>query len=187
MSTTVATDELGLGAGYQAGADRQYLTFFLGGETYGIEILRVQETIALPEITPMPRTPVHVRGVINLRGAIVPVLDLRAKFGGDPTELGAFTVVVVVNAGRRTAGILVDSIADVLSIGSEEIDDTFDECLEIDTDLLKGLARTTEELVLLLDIERLVATATPNADTAQPDALSATDEPEPVTPTEAES
>src|SRR5882672_7883397 len=105
-----------------AAADKQqFLSFQLGAEEYGIDILRVQEIRAYEKATRMPNTPAYIKGVINLRGVIVPVIDLRMKFGLDSAEYNEMTVVVVLNLAHRTVGIVVDSVSDVLALAAGDI------------------------------------------------------------------
>src|SRR5271154_1024816 len=101
--------------GYAADLD-QYLTFTLGAEEYGIEILKVQEIKGYSAITHIPNAPPHVKGVMNLRGTVVPVVDLRARFGMEAVEYSKFTVIIVVMVGEKIAGVVVDAVSDVLNI-----------------------------------------------------------------------
>lgn len=138
-----------------AGDGGQYLTFLLSGEEYALDILKVQEIKGLPKITPVPNAPPHVLGVMNLRGAVVPVADLRARFGL-AAEHGKSAVVIVANVGSRTVGLVVDAVSDVLSFAKSDVEPTPDLGAGVDTSFLTGLAKTGERLVLLLDAARLV-------------------------------
>ena len=139
-----------------ASDSRQYLTFALGGEEYGVEILKVQEIRGYAPITPIPNTPPHVMGVMNLRGAIIPVVDLRRTLGMPATEYTSFTVIVVLNVGTRVTGVIVDAVSDVLDIGRAEIQPTPDFGTEVDARFVQGLARTGGKLVILLEIDRVL-------------------------------
>ncbi len=134
----------------------QYLTFALGEEEYGIEILKVQEIKGYSGITPIPNTPPHIRGVMNLRGTVVPVVDLRIKFGREGRDYSKFTVIVVVKVGEKIVGLVVDAVSDVLDIPSSEIRPTPDLGGRTDTRFISGMAPTNDKLVVLLDIDRLL-------------------------------
>lgn len=138
------------------GASRQYLTFALGAEEYAVEILRVQEIRGYTAATPIPKAPPWVKGVMNLRGTVVPVFDLRLKFGMPPKEYDRFTVIVVVNVEARVVGMIVDGVSDVLDIDAASIDTTPDLGAHVDTTLLQGIARNQDRLITLLDIDRAV-------------------------------
>lgn len=139
----------------------KYLTFRLSGEEYGLEILKVREIIGLMNITPVPRAPGFVRGVINLRGKIIPVIDLRAKFGMSTTEDTDETCIIVVNVASSTGsldmGILVDSVSEVLDIAGDEIDAPPSFGGEVETDFILGMAKTNGTVKILLAIERVLA------------------------------
>jgi purine-binding chemotaxis protein CheW len=139
-----------------AGDGGQYLTFLLSGEEYALDILKVQEIKGLPKITPVPNAPPHVLGVMNLRGAVVPVADLRARFGLSVSEDGKSAVVIVANVGARTVGLVVDAVSDVLSFAKSDVEPTPDLGAGVDTSFLTGLAKSGDRLVLLLDAARLV-------------------------------
>lgn len=134
----------------------QFLTFTLGGEEYGVEILRVQEIKGLTAVTPIPNAPAFVKGVMNLRGTVVPVFDLRIKFGMPSKEYDRFTVIVVVNVGPRVVGLVVDAVSDVLDLARRAIDTTPDLGVSVDTSMLQGIARNGERLITLLDVDRVV-------------------------------
>ncbi len=134
----------------------QYLTFRLGEEEYGLEILRVQEIKGYSKVTPLPNTPPEVRGVMNLRGTVVPIIDLRARFGLREAEYDRFTVIIVVTVGTTVAGLVVDAVSDVLDVGSSERVPTPDLGAGVDTAFMSGMARTGDRLVTLLNVDRLV-------------------------------
>ena len=135
----------------------KYLTFFLAGEEYGIEILRVLEIIRMMPITRVPRTPSYIRGVINLRGKVIPVIDLRAKFGM-PASPEPEQVMIVVQVTGVQIGIVVDAVAEVASIAAADIDPTPDFGAAVHTGFLLGLGKSNGRLRLLLDIERVLST-----------------------------
>jgi purine-binding chemotaxis protein CheW len=139
----------------------QYLTFCLGREEYGLEILRVQEIKGHTKITPVPNTPNDIKGVINLRGAVVPIVDLRTKLGQPATDFDRFTVIIVVTVGKRIIGLVVDAVSDVLDVTPQDIVPTPDFGGGMDTAFMTGMARIGERLITLLNIEELVGNATP--------------------------
>jgi purine-binding chemotaxis protein CheW len=135
----------------------KYLTFELGGEVYGLEILKVREIIGLMEITAVPRTPVFVKGVINLRGKVIPVIDLRLKFAMEEAKHTAETCVIVVNVGEVEMGIIVDRVSEVLDIASEEIENTPAFGASVNTDFILGMGKVGGKVTILLDIEKVMA------------------------------
>ena len=134
----------------------QYLTFRLDHEQYGVEILAVQEIKGYSAVTPIPHTPAHVKGAMNLRGQIIPVVDLRVKFGLTAAPYDQFTVIVIVRVGARTVGLLVDAVSDVLDLPTAEIQPAPDLGAAVDVRFLRGLARSGEQLVLLLDLPHVL-------------------------------
>lgn len=142
----------------------KYLTFCLAGENYGLEILRVQEIVGLLPVTRVPRMPSFVAGVVNLRGRVIPVVDLRTAFGLTGSEMGervCIIVVRVVRAGGRSAvmGVLVDEVSDVVDLAGELIEETPEFGASIDTSFIKGVGRSDERVLLLLDIDRVLSGA----------------------------
>ena len=135
----------------------QFLTFTLDRHIFGIDILRVQELKGFSAITPLPNTPPHVRGVMNLRGTIVPVVDLRTRFGISSGEYHKYTVIVVVSIGAKVMGLAVDGVADVLTLADDEIQTPPAIGMPIDVHLVAGLANVDESLVVLLDVDRVLA------------------------------
>ena len=142
------------------GTAEQYLTFQLAGQHYGVEILQVQEIKGWERPTRLPHAPAHVQGVINLRGAVVPILDLRRRFGLGDSEYGRTTVVIVVKVagprGELTAGIVVDGVCEVCSIAAHELRAAPDVGAALDGDLVRGLAMLEDRMLILLDVTRLV-------------------------------
>ena len=145
--------------------DRQgkYLTFCLARETYGLGILKVQEIIKLMEITAIPKTPEFVRGVINLRGRIIPVLDLRLKFEMDSTPDTEKTCIIVVQVetGENTnvvIGIIVDEVSEVMDISADQIEPPPEFGSDIKTDFILGMGKSEQKVVTLLDIDRVLTT-----------------------------
>ena len=135
----------------------KYLTFFLAEEEYGIEILKVREIIGLMSITPVPRTPGYIRGVINLRGKVIPVVDLRLKFGMEGVSPTEETCIIVVEAGDAERGIIVDQVSEVQDIAGEEIEETPCFGQEVDTGYILGIGKSNGRVKLLLDIDQALA------------------------------
>jgi purine-binding chemotaxis protein CheW len=140
----------------------QILTFVLGKETYGVDILRVQEIRGYSAVTKIPHAPPHVLGVLNLRGSIVPIVDLRMRFSLDRAEYTAVTVIIVVavmsSAGRRDFGVVVDGVSDVVDVNTEEVKAAPDLGARGATDYIRGLVPVADRMVVLLDIDRLIGT-----------------------------
>jgi len=138
----------------------QYLTFMLADEEYGLEILRVQEIKGWDSATPIPNTPEYLLGVLNLRGAIVPIIDLRRRFELENVAYGPSTVVIVVRISsddqQRTVGLVVDAVADVYRLEGNEIQPTPELGGAIHAEFVRGLATVEEKLVILLDVDRLI-------------------------------
>jgi purine-binding chemotaxis protein CheW len=139
----------------------QYLTFQLVGQRYGVEILQVQEIKGWEKPTRLPHSPDHVQGVFNLRGAVVPILDLRKRFGMGEAEYGRTTVVIVVKVdtprGELTAGMVVDGVCEVCNLGAQELRAPPEMAGAIDTDFVRGLAMVEDKMLILLDVARLVS------------------------------
>jgi len=138
-------------------AGGKFLTFFLAGEEYGIEILKVQEIIGMMAVTRVPRTPHFIRGVINLRGKVVPVIDLRLKFGMESKEQTAETCTIVVRTAGVEMGIIVDRVSEVRAIAGEDIEDAPVFGANVDTDYIFGIGKSEGRVKLLLDIDKVLA------------------------------
>jgi purine-binding chemotaxis protein CheW len=139
----------------------KYLTFQLAEEEFGIRVLKVREIMGLQEITAVPQTPCHIKGVINLRGKVVPVIDLRLKFGLPPAEYTQRTCIIVTQVQGEAAtllmGILVDGVSDVLNLTAPEIEDTPDFGEDIAAQYLLGMAKVKGKVKILLDIDKVVS------------------------------
>lgn len=139
----------------------KYLTFILGDEGYGLEILKVQEIIGMQEITKIPRTPVYVKGVINLRGKVIPIIDLRSKFGMEEQELTRKTCIIVVQVERADnaliIGIIVDEVSEVLNISGDQIEAAPSLGSRVDTHFILGMAKTESAVKILLDIDKVLS------------------------------
>lgn len=134
----------------------QFLTFAVNNQDFGIEILRVQEIKNFSRVTPIPNMPECIKGVMNLRGTVVPIVDLRKKFNMPSAEYDQFTVIIVVNVSGRVMGLVVDAVSDVLDIRPDAIEGP-PNLGEVDTSFIMGLAKSDEQIVTLLNIEQLLA------------------------------
>ncbi len=139
----------------------KYLTFALGPEEYGLEILKVREIIGYMDITAVPQTPEYVRGVINLRGQVIPVVDLRAKFGMETAETTDQTCIIVVEISQDdrkfSTGIVVDHVQEVLDIAGDAIEDAPQFGSNVETDFILGMGKIGDTVKILLDIDRVLA------------------------------
>ncbi len=145
-------------------ADREgkYLTFTLAGEDYGIGILKIKEIIGMMPITSVPQTPSHVKGVVNLRGKVIPVVDLRLKFGIPAIDYKERTCIIVVEisgqSGAIMIGIVVDAVSEVLNIKGEEVENTPAFGTRVNTDYILGMAKIGGSVKILLDIDKVLST-----------------------------
>ena len=135
----------------------QFLTFRLGDEVYGVDILRVQEIKGYSAVTKIPNQPSYIKGVMNLRGTIVPIVELRTKVGMETIDYTAHTVIVVVVVQERIMGFVVDSVSDVLNIGKKDIQAPPQFGTKVDVSFLHGIAQCGDSLVALLNIDQLLA------------------------------
>ena len=150
----------------QADKVTQYLTFQLGNEEYGIEILRVQEIKGHTPITPLPNAPPFIKGVMNLRGTVVPVISLRENFGMPAIEYGKFSVIIVTAVHEKVVGLLVDAVSEVIDLAATDIDLAPELGARVDTSMVRGMGRSGDKLIILLAIDRVVSGADRGADTS---------------------
>ncbi|MDH5184487.1 MAG: chemotaxis protein CheW [Gammaproteobacteria bacterium] len=142
--------------------ENQFLTFVLEQEEYAVDILRVQEIRGWESVTRIPNTPEYIRGVLNLRGAIVPIVDLRMRFNMKSIEYGVTTVIVVLKvmkedgSGSRTMGIVVDGVSEVYSVPESEIKEAPDFGTKVRTEFIKGLATIDDKMVIIIDIDKML-------------------------------
>lgn len=153
MAETAKTDHA---AGFNADSD-QFLTFMIQDEEYGIEILRVQEIKGFTKVRPIPNAPSYIKGAMNLRGTVIPIVDLRSRFGMEAADYNQFTVIIVVSVGTKIVGLVVDAVSDVLNIPKEQVDQTPEVGGDVETSFFQGMGKVGEKLVLLLNIDRLLA------------------------------
>ena len=142
-------------------ASGKFLTFSLAGEEYGLEILKVQEIIGIMNITPIPRTPAFVKGVMNLRGKIIPIVDLRLKFEMEAKEQTEETCVIVVQVSGRnkdvTMGVVVDRVSEVVDISSGQIESAPSFGTSVNTDYILGMGKIGDKVVILLDVDKVLS------------------------------
>jgi purine-binding chemotaxis protein CheW len=138
-------------------AGGEFLTFTLGAEEYGMDILKVQEIRGYDAVTAIANTPAFIKGVINLRGIIVPIVDLRIKFNLGKVDYDQFTVVIILNLGTRVVGVVVDSVSDVLTLTPEQIKAAPALSTTLDTRYIMGLGTIDQRMLILVDIERLMS------------------------------
>jgi purine-binding chemotaxis protein CheW len=143
----------------QAASSGEYLTFRLGTEEYGIDILRVQEIRSYEPPTRIANAPAFIKGVVNLRGVIVPIVDLRVKLCCESAEINSFTVVIVLNVKGRVVGAVVDSVSDVLELSADHIKPAPEMASAVDTRYLTGIGSIAERMLILMDIEALMSSA----------------------------
>ena len=136
---------------------QEFLIFTLGNEEYGIDILKVQEIRGYDQVTRIANTPAFIKGVTNLRGVIVPIIDLRVKFSQQSVSYDENTVVIVLNFGQRVVGIVVDGVSDVLSLTAEQIRPAPEFAVTLATEYLTGLGSLGERMLILVDIEKLLS------------------------------
>ena len=146
-------------AGAAQTAAAEFLTFRLGAEEYGIDILRVQEIRSYEEPTRIANAPSFIKGVVNLRGVIVPVVDLRIKLNCEKVEYNGFTVVIVLNVHGRVVGAVVDSVSDVLELSRDVIKPAPEMHTTVGTSFITGIASVAERMLILMDIEALMSSA----------------------------
>lgn len=136
----------------------KYLTFVLCGEEYGIEILKVREIIGIMKITPVPQTLCHIKGVINLRGKVIPVIDLRLKFGLQEITYTKETCIIVIEVKNILTGIVVDTVSEVIDVHNEEFEPTPHFGDRVNTEILLGMAKIKNKIKILLDIDKVLGT-----------------------------
>lgn len=134
----------------------KYLTFKLGEENYGLEILSVREIMGMLGITTVPNTPHHIKGVVNIRGKIIPIVDLRLKFDMPEVKQTEQTCIIVVCIGHREIGIVVDRVSEVMDIAEDDIEDTPEFGTEVDTHMILGMSKADGKVTILLDIDRVL-------------------------------
>jgi len=156
MSTQVSEQK---NTAVEAGS-HQVLTFTLGEETYGVDILRVQEIRGYSAVTRIPQAPAHVLGVLNLRGSIVPIVDMRMRFNLQRAEYTPLTVIIVLSVessvGRRDFGVVVDGVSDVIDVAVSDIKPAPELGVHVSTEFIEGLAAVSGRMVMLLDIDQLI-------------------------------
>lgn len=137
--------------------ENQFLTFKVANEEYGVDVLRVQEIIRYDTPTTVPNVPEVIKGVLNFRGEVIPIIDLRKKFSLELREYNNFTVIIILEIKRKIIGIIVDHVSDIISFSKEDIQDTLEFGANIDIGFIKGMAKLDDRLILLLKLEKLIS------------------------------
>jgi purine-binding chemotaxis protein CheW len=140
-----------------ASQGRELLTFTLGSEEYGIDILKVQEIRGYDAVTTIANSPAFIKGVINLRGIIVPIVDMRIKFNLGKVDYNQFTVVIILNLAKRVMGIVVDGVSDVITLTTEQLKPAPEFGTSLDTQYITGLGTVDERMIIVVDIEKLMS------------------------------
>ena len=153
---TGTTESSDIAAGHMA---NEFLTFRLGKEEYGIEILKVQEIRGYDAVTHIANAPEFIKGVVNLRGIIVPIVDMRIKYRLDKADYDQFTVVIILNVSGRVVGIVVDAVSDVISLGAEQMRPAPEFGATINAEYIMGLGTVGERMLILMDIEKLMTSS----------------------------
>jgi len=156
MNQTAQQSGTGNASAAAAARNNEFLSFTLGGEEYGIEILKVQEIRGYETVTAIANAPPFIKGVVNLRGVIVPIVDLRIKFNLGDVTYNEFTVVIILNIASRVVGIVVDSVSDVITLAAEQVRPAPEFSSELKVDHITGLGTMDERMLILLDIEKLM-------------------------------
>lgn len=138
------------------GLGGMYLTFYMQSEQYGIEILKIQEIIQMMSVTPIPRTPEFVKGVINLRGKVIPVIDLRLKFNMPAVFHGDQTCIIIIDLGSLNMGVIIDRVSEVVDFTDEQIDRTPSFGVRLNTEFIRGIGKTDDQVTVLMDIEHVL-------------------------------
>jgi len=138
-------------------SNRQYVTFSIKDELYGIDVSRAQEVMNLPEITKIPNTMPFMKGVIDLRGKIIPLLDLRIKFRFEEKSYDQRTVIIIIETKKVICGIIVDSVSDVITMSLDDVQHTPHFASEIDKDSVFGIGKVNEKLVIVLDVDKILS------------------------------
>ena len=159
MTLVSAANLIANEAGVQAAGANEFLTFTLGAEEYGVDILKVQEIRGYGTVTRIPEAPDFVKGVINLRGTIVPVVDMRLKFKLGKADYNTFTVMIILNVADRVVGMVVDSVSDVVALTPSQIRPAPELGSAVGAQLLTGIGALDSRMLILLDIERLMTSA----------------------------
>lgn len=152
-----ASDFNNINTGVDIEDREQFVSFMIENEYYGVEILKVQEIVGMTRITSVPNMAHYMKGVINLRGKVVPVVDMRLKFNMDERDYDAVTVILIVEVKGREIGMIVDSVSDVVDIPREQIQKTPHFKANIDTNYIKGIGNMNDMLVILLDVDKILS------------------------------
>lgn len=154
---SMSTPTISRQGGVPGAAAGEFLTFTLGTEEYGVDILKVQEIRGYDAVTKIANAPEFIKGVVNLRGIIVPIVDMRIKFNLGDVEYNQFTVVIILNVAQRVVGMVVDSVSDVIMLSADKIKPAPDFAAQFDVGYLIGLGTVDDRMLILMDIERLMS------------------------------
>ncbi len=157
MMQAAVTHKAAAPAAMAAQASNEYLTFTLGKEEYGVEILKVQEIRGYEKPTHIANAPEFIKGVVNLRGIIVPIVDMRIKFNLGEAKYDQFTVVIILNVAGRVVGMVVDSVSDVITLSAEQMKPAPNFSSTFDTEYITGLGTVDSRMLILVDIEKLMS------------------------------
>jgi purine-binding chemotaxis protein CheW len=143
----------------KAGAAQEYLTFTLGAEEYGVNILKVQEIRGYEKPTAIANAPAYIKGVVNLRGTIVPIVDMRIKFNQGEATYDQFTVVIILNVAERVVGMVVDGVSDVIALAADQMRSAPEFSSTFDTRYITGLGTVEDRMLILVDIDKLMSSS----------------------------
>lgn len=135
---------------------QEFVTFVIGEEIFGVDVLKVHEIIGMTDITPVPNSIIHMKGVINMRGNVVPVVDLRQKFNMEEIEYTQITVIIIVEVTGRFVGMIVDTVSDVVDLPESKIHDSRDFNTQIASEFIQGIGQANEDLIILLNVEKIL-------------------------------
>ncbi len=136
--------------------DNQYVTFMIEDEVYGVDVQKVHEIIGMTRITKVPNSMIFMKGMIDLRGRVVPVVDMRLKFNMEEKEYNEMTVILIVEVMSKLIGMVVDTVSDVIGLKEEDIQETPHFSTKIDTDYIRGIGRSDDKLIIILDVDRIL-------------------------------
>lgn len=162
MGAAITPHRVGTSARFEEAASQQVVGFHLAGEEYGIEITKIQEIILPGEITRIPQVPHYIEGLINLRGSVIPIIDLRKRFNLPSSERTDQTRIVVVNVGEKTIGVVVDAVTQVIRINRNQIEPTPPTVSAAGNEHIAGLAKVEHRMLILLEIDKLLRSSVPD-------------------------
>ncbi len=135
---------------------QEFVTFIIGKEIFGVDVLKVHEIIGMTDITPVPNSILHMKGVINMRGSVVPVVDLRNKFNMEEIEYTQITVIIIVEVKGQFVGMIVDTVSDVVDLPESKIHDSKNFNTQIESEFIQGIGQDDEDLIIILNVEKIL-------------------------------